>query len=163
LILGTAWALYRFRLRQIAHEHNVRIEERVGERTRVARDLHDTLLQSFQGALYQFQAARNLFVRRPDDAMRTLEDAISSAESAIPEGRDAIQNLRAGSGVRGDLGHLLQATGKELLGATSEDGDHPVFRVTVEGLPQPLLPLLQDELFRIGREILRNAFRHAHA
>ena len=63
----------------------------MGERTRIARDLHDTLLQSFQGFLFEFQAARNLFSRRPEDAMRTLDDAIGSAKAAITEGRDAIK------------------------------------------------------------------------
>jgi signal transduction histidine kinase len=141
----------------------VRLEERVGERTRIARDLHDTLLQSFQGLLYEFQAARNLFPRRPEDALHTLDGAISSAEAAIGEGRDAIQNLRPGSGVRKDLAHLFQAVGKELSGAQNSDSHSAIFGVTVEGPPQPLAPVLQDELYRMGREILRNAFRHAHA
>src|SRR5947209_5943613 len=105
--LALLWALYRYRLHQIAQEFNVRIEERVRERTRIARDLHDTLLQSFQGLLLEFQAARNLFGRRPDDAMHSLDDAISSAGAAIAEGRDAIQDLRSGSEVRSDLAHLL--------------------------------------------------------
>ncbi len=140
----------------------MRLEERVGERTRIARDLHDTLLQSFQGLLYEFQAARNLFARRPEDALHTLDDAIGSAEAAIAEGRDAIQNLRAGSAAGSDLAHLLRAAGRELSGAQHSDGDTAVFRVT-EGWPQTLAPDLQDELYRMGREILRYAFRHARA
>src|SRR5262249_26761327 len=113
LVLGMAWGLYRFRLYQISHEFNVRLEERVRERTRIAPDLHDRLLQSFQGLLFEFQAARNLFSRRPEDAMRTLDGAIGSAEAAIAEGRDAIQNLRSESGSLKDLACLLSAAGKE--------------------------------------------------
>jgi signal transduction histidine kinase/ligand-binding sensor domain-containing protein len=164
--LAVLWGLYRLRLRQVAHQmtnqFNVRLDERVGERTRIARELHDTLLQSFQGALFEFQAARKLFVRRPEDAIRTLDEAIGSARAAIAEGRDAIQNLRPRPASPDDLAHLLRATGKELLDAQESEGGAG-FRLTVEGPPQTLSPVLQDELYRIGREILRNAFRHARA
>ncbi|HEV2274737.1 MAG TPA: two-component regulator propeller domain-containing protein, partial [Acidobacteriaceae bacterium] len=70
-------ALYRLKLRQLHERLNLRLEARLAERTRIARELHDTLLQSFQGSLLQFQAARNLFARRPDEAMHTLDGAIS--------------------------------------------------------------------------------------
>jgi signal transduction histidine kinase len=165
--LASLWGLYRLRLRQVAHQmtnqFNVRLEERVGERTRIARELHDTLLQSCQGLLFELQAARNLFARRPEDAIRTLDGAIGSAEAAIAEGRDAIQDLRVGSDVRSDLAHLLRATGKELSDAQDPHGNLVAFRLTVEGSPQTLSPVLQDEIYRIGREILRNAFHHARA
>jgi signal transduction histidine kinase len=158
---------HRLRLRQVAHQmtnqFNLRLEERVGERTRIARELHDTLLQSFQGLLFELQAARNLFARRPEDAIRTLDGAIGSAEAAIAEGRDAIQDLRVGSDVRSDLAHLLRATGKELSDAQNPHGNLAAVRLTVEGSPQTLSPVLQDEIYRIGREILRNAFHHARA
>lgn len=157
------WGLYRYRLYQIAREFNVRMEERVGERTRIARELHDTLLQSFQGSLFEFQAARNLLSRRPEQALQSLDNAIGGAEAAIAEGRDAIQNLRSGSGVRSDLAHLLRSTGRELSNTQGSNGDGPTFSMTVEGPPQALPPVLQDEIYRIGREILRNAFQHARA
>ena len=162
VLLAAIWGLYRFRLRQIAHEFNVRLDERISERTRIARELHDTLLQSFQGTLFGFQAARNLFVRRPEDAIRTLDDAIGSARAAIVEGREAIQNLRSPRAIHDDLADLLRATGRELSG-TKESTGSAGFRFTVEGTPQTLSPVLQDELYRIGREILRNAFHHARA
>ena len=63
LFLGLLWALYRYRLHQITQNFNAQLEARLGERTRIARDLHDTLLQSFQAALFEFQAARNLFLK----------------------------------------------------------------------------------------------------
>jgi signal transduction histidine kinase len=165
--LASLWGLYRLRLRQVAHQmtnqFNLRLEERVGERTRIARELHDTLLQSCQGLLFELQAARNLFAGRPEDAIRTLDGAIGSAEAAIAEGRDAIQDLRVGSDARSDLAHLLRAAGKELSDARNPHGNLAAFRLTVEGSPQTLAPVLQDEIYRIGREILRNAFHHARA
>ena len=157
------WGLYRYRLHQLAREFNADLDGRVDERLRVARDLHDTLLQSFQGALLEFQAARNLFSRRPEEAIRTLDGAINSAEGAIVEGRDAIQDLRPGSTGQTDLEHLLTGAGQELAGFQNSNGNRPAFHVAVEGPPQTLVPVLQDEVYRIGREILRNAFRHAHA
>jgi ligand-binding sensor domain-containing protein/signal transduction histidine kinase len=154
---------YRFRLRQESARIKVRLEERLAERERIARDLHDTLLQSFQGSLFEVQAARNLFPRRPDDAMQTLDEAIHSAEAAIAEGRDAILDLRSDSAASSDLAHLLAAAGRELSETAVSNGGSPAFCVTVEGSPRDIKPVLQDELYRIGREILRNSFHHARA
>ena len=161
--LAFLWGVYRLRLRQIAHQFDLRLEERIGERTRIARELHDTLLQSFQGSLYEFQAARKLLSGRPEEAGRTLDRAIGSAGAAIDEGREAIQELRSASAVREDLAQLLRAAGQESSGAKSSNENRRAFHVTVEGPPRSLSPILQDELYRIGRELLRNAFRHARA
>jgi signal transduction histidine kinase/ligand-binding sensor domain-containing protein len=157
------WLSWRLRLRQIAQEFNVRLEERVGERTRIARELHDTLLQSFQASLIQMQRARNHFSRSPEEAIRTLDNAIGSSEQAIVEGRDAIQDLRPTATPQSDLEHLLTVTGQELAKAQESNGTPPTLRVTVEGPHRSLSPNLQDEVYRIGREVLGNAFRHAQA
>jgi len=165
--LGFLWALYWYRLHQIAQEFHVRLEERVSERTRIARDLHDTLLQSFHGLMFRLQAARNMLPRRPEEAMQVLDGAITRAEEAIAEGRDAIQGLRAKQADQRDLEQLLTATGQELAGAQAAgqdaNRDSASFRLTVEGPRQTLSPILQDEVYRIARCLLRNAFQHAHA
>jgi len=157
------WALYRYRLYQIKHEFNARLEERVGERTRIARELHDTLLQSFQGSLIMMQAARNFLSRRPEKAGETLDNAINVASGAIAEGRDAIHDLRLQPAVQSDLTQLLTATGQDLAHSEDANGNPVIFRVAVEGERQALDPIIQDEAYRIARELLRNAFRHAQA
>jgi signal transduction histidine kinase len=158
-----AWTIYRIRMRQVAGSLRARFDERLSERTRIARDLHDTLLQSFQASLIQMQRARNHFSRSPEEAVRTLDNAIGSAEQAIVEGRDAIQDLRLTVNPQSDLEHLLTVAGQELASAQNATGTPPIFRVTVEGPHRSLSPILQDEVYRIGREVLRNAFGHAQA
>ena len=162
IFVALLWAAYEFRLRQLQQEFNIRLGERIEERTRIARELHDTLLQSFQGSLYRFQAARNLFSRRPEEALNTLDSAISSAESALSEGRDAIQDLRLGA-AQSRLEDLLTATGQELRDSQDGNTESPFFQVVIEGQRRTLSPLLQDEIYRIAREVLRNAFQHACA
>ena len=161
--LASIWFYYRLRLRRLTHEFNVRVEERVEERTRIARELHDTFLQSVQGLVISFQAARNLLPGRTEEATRMLDRAILEGDEAIAEGRDAIQGLRANPALEKNLEHQLTAAGKDLARSLGAEGEAPIFRVMIEGARQPLSPLLQDEVYRIAREILRNAFYHAHA
>jgi signal transduction histidine kinase len=113
--------------------------------------------------MFSFQAARNLLPGRTEEAIRTLDGAIREGDEAIAEGRDAIQGLRASPGGERDLEYLLTAAGKELARSSCGADESPAFRVTVEGTRQPLSALLRDEVYRIAREILQNAFRHAHA
>jgi signal transduction histidine kinase len=160
--LALLWLGYQFRLRQIQRAYNMRLEERVEERTRIARELHDTLLQSFQGLMFSFQAARNLLPGRTEEAIRTLDASIRKGDEAVAEGRDAIQDLRQESAQR-RLEDLLTATGEELRDALAGNGQSAAFQVTMEGQPRTLSPLLQDEIYRIAREVLRNAFQHACA
>jgi signal transduction histidine kinase/ligand-binding sensor domain-containing protein len=160
--LALLWIGYQFRLRQLQQTFNMRMAERVEERTRIARELHDTLLQSFQGLMFSFQAARNLLPGRTEEAIRTLDGAICKGDEAVAEGRDAIQNLRLGSDQR-RLEDLLTATGQELRDAQDGSSRPAVFQVIIEGQPRTLDPLLQDEIYRIAREVLRNAFQHAGA
>jgi ligand-binding sensor domain-containing protein/signal transduction histidine kinase len=154
---------FRIRMYQVNKRFSIRLEERVEERTRIARELHDTLLQSFHGSMYRMQAARNLLPRRPEEAGEALDGAITRAEQAIDEGRNAIQGLRAEAAIAGDISQLLRAIGQELAASQQGRHDSATFRLTIEGEPQALSPLLQDEVYRIAREVLTNAFQHACA
>jgi signal transduction histidine kinase len=157
------WGLYQLRLRQLARQFNMGLEARASERMRIAREMHDTLLQSFQGLMFRFQAARNMLPRRPEEASQALDGALVTAEQAISESRDAIHDLRSEPVAQNDLAHLLTAMGQELASSQDANRNSPNFSVTVEGERQTLSPSLQDEVYRIAREVLRNAFRHARA
>ena len=159
---GPALGRYQLRVRQLARQFNKTLAARVSERLRIARELHDTLLQSFQGLLLRFQSAAKLLPERPDEARQRLDNAIQQAAEAITEGRDAVQDLRSSAFETNDLANGLKAIGEELI--TSASGpDFPAIDVEVEGSPRNLSPLVRDEAYRIASEALRNAFRHAQA
>jgi len=160
--LALLWVAYQLRVRQLAAQFNMRMEERVSERTRIARDLHDTLLQSFQGVLPRFQAAIYKLPEHPADARETLEAAVDQASQAITEGRDAVQGLRASTVEKNDLALAIRGVAEELASVDSHQSS-PTFQVAVQGTPRNLHPILRDEVYRIAVEALRNAFRHAQA
>jgi signal transduction histidine kinase/ligand-binding sensor domain-containing protein len=155
------WMAYQLRIRQVARQFNRTLDARVSERTRIARELHDTLLQSFHGLLLRFQTALYLLPDRPADAKAQLAGAIDHAAKAITEGRDAVQGLRSSTIEKNNLALAISALGAEL--AADGSGLRPAFHVAVEGETQELHPILRDEIYKIAAEALRNAFRHAHA
>ena len=156
------WAAHRYRMRQVQHAFALTLDARVGERTRIARELHDTLLQSFHGLLLRFQTASYLLPDRPAEAKEKLDGAIEHAAKAITEGRDAVQGLRASTVERNDLAVAIRTVGDEL--ATHASALHPpAFSVAVEGQTRDLHPIVRDEIYKIATEALRNVFRHAQA
>ncbi|HET6899488.1 MAG TPA: triple tyrosine motif-containing protein, partial [Vicinamibacteria bacterium] len=165
LALVPLWLLYRLRVAQVArgmtHDFNLRLEERVNERTRIARELHDTLLQSFQGLMLRFQTARELLPAHPADALEALDGALDRADQALVEGRDAIQNLRSSTAVSSELAQAITSLAEELTGGPEKGA--ATFRMSVEGSPRELNPIVRDDIHRIAREALGNAFRHAQA
>ena len=156
------WAAYLLRLNELKRQFSTVLDARVDERTRIARELHDTLLQSFQGLLLVFQAISNLLPGRPEEAKERLEHALDQASDAITEGRDAVHELRSGGLNTVDLAEAIRNFGTDLLSGTTTETS-PEFGVQVEGTPQPLRPMIRDEVYRIGAESLRNAVRHANA
>ena len=160
--LGVVWAGYHGRVRQVTRQYQRRLDERVNERTRIARELHDTLLQSFHGLLLQFQTAAYLLPERPADARAQLDGAIVHAAKAITEGRDAVQGLRASTLERNDLAMAIRTLGDALESSASAPTP-PEFSVGVEGETRELHPIVRDEIYKIASEALRNAFRHAEA
>ena len=159
-ILGMLAAAYQLRLRQLQLQFNLRLEERVNERTRIARDLHDTMLQSFQGLLLRFQTVSNLLPA--GEPKEKLDGAIDQAAQAITEGRDAVQGLRSSTTVTNDLALAIGALSEE-LGCGETNPNCAEFDVEVEGTPRDLHPILRDEIYRIAGEAVRNAFKHAQA
>jgi signal transduction histidine kinase len=153
-------ALIRLRMLRLTTQMSVRFEERLGERTRIARELHDTLLQGFHGLLLRFQTVSNQLPEGP--AKQRLDSAIDQAAQTITESRDAVQQLRSSAVVTNDLAFALSALGDEL---TADEINHnsALFRVEVEGTPRNLHPILRDEVYRIAAEAMRNAFQHAQA
>lgn len=148
------WELYRMRLRQISAQMQGRLEERLSERERIARELHDTLLQSFQGLMLRLQVVDELLP--PGKAKEQLELSLDRADRAIVEARSAVHNLR--STPSNDLPQALQDAANEMVGEGSA-----TFRLVVEGVVRNLDPILGDEVYRIACECLRNAFKHASA
>jgi predicted ATPase/GAF domain-containing protein/two-component sensor histidine kinase len=139
------------------------LDERVAERTRIARELHDTLLQSFQGLMLRFQSARHLLPGNPTEAVRALDGALDRADQAIAEGRDAIQNLRSSTTVSNELAQAITSLAEELTSGADGEKSSATFRISIEGTPRDLHPDVRDDVHRIAREALRNAFRHAQA
>ena len=162
-VIALVWGVYRLRLRQIAHAFNARLNERVNERTRIARELHDTLLQSFQGLILHFQSARDLLPAQPEKAVEALDGALDRADRALVEGRDAIQNLRSASTASNELAQVITTLAEELTHGPDGARSPATFSMSVEGSPRDLHPLVRDDIHRIAREALRNAFRHAEA
>jgi signal transduction histidine kinase len=161
-VLASLWFAHRVRLQQIAQHFDARLDER----TRIARELHDTLLQSFHGLMFRYQAARNMLPRRTEEAMEALDAALDRTEQAIAEGRDAIHNLRASTTVTNELAQAVTALGNEMSHELASQGSahgSAMFHVVVEGPPRDLHPILRDEVYAIAREAVRNAFRHAQA
>ena len=160
--LALLWGIYQLRIQELRRQFSIALDARVNERTRIARELHDTLLQNFHGLMFQFQAASNLMLRRPDEAKRSLDDAIDETKKALAESRDAIQGLRSEPIAKGNLAELLMLTSRELADANGSDPP-PVFDLIEEGKRQPLSSNISSEVCRIALELVRNAYQHAHA
>jgi len=157
-----ALAAYLVRMRQLTRLLNARFEERLAERGRVARELHDTLLQNFQGLLLRFQTVLALCESRPVEAKEVLRSSIDQTAQAITEGREAVQGLRASTVERNDLAQAITTLGEQLA-AEASSATSAGLHVAVEGASRNLHPIVRDEIYRIASEALRNAFQHAEA
>lgn len=158
-LLGAA--LYRLRMQQVAASINARFDERLAERTRIAQELHDTLLQGFLSASMQVDVAAD---RLPADspAKTLLIRALQVMRQVIDEGRNAVRGLRLSNSASLDLEQAFATIQQEFETGNGQERKTE-FRVTAEGQRRPLHPLLRDEVYRIGREAVTNAFRHARA
>lgn len=159
LALGAALMLYlayALRVRTIRRRLQERHQAQLEERSRIARSLHDTLLQSVQGVLLSFDAHARRVPEGSGERTR-LERTLDLAWKLMAEGRDQIMGLRA-SASPDELLLALQPVGKDL----AEFGGY-AFELRTVGRARALKPQVRDEMYAIGREALRNAARHAHA
>jgi signal transduction histidine kinase len=151
---GLLWLALSLHLRRVATRLQAGLEVRLAERERIARELHDTLLQGFQGLVMRFQGIAN---RIPSDQpLRTLVDqALDRADTVLVDGRNRVHELRTAT----DAGNLEQS----LIAAAGECTADPSarFALTVEGRQRTLHPIVREEIQRIGAEAIRNAFQHA--
>ena len=157
LALTVAALEWNRKLRQVRALYEARVEGRVRERTKLARDLHDTLLQDVQGLILRFQSYL-LKMDEQDASRQALTDVLNRAEESVIESRDAIQNLRTNPIA---VVQLADAFGEysETLSFLSDA------RVVVESDSNSMeeCELDAEELFQIGKEAIRNAFQHAQA
>nr|MEA2797488.1 hypothetical protein [Phenylobacterium sp.] len=157
LAFGAAlWMLYRLRLRQVGERIRARLQERLDERERIARELHDTLLQGVAGLTLKLQSfAEQMPAEQP--ARKLMEQALDRADEMLAEGRDHVRNLRDAQASE-VLPDVLAATAERLrLDPAIE------FKVQVDGEQRPLHPVVFDEVVAIANEALFNAFTHSHA
>lgn len=149
--------LYRWRVHELRNQLTLRFEERLSERTRIAQDLHDTLLQGLVSASMQLHVANDQ-ITEDSPAKPLVGRVMQLMGQVIEEGRDAVRGLRSTIGNADDLETALSRAGQEF--GNEQVGD---YRVIVEGTPTQLHPIIRDEAYRIGREALGNAFRHSKA
>ncbi len=135
----------------------LRLEERLNERTRIARELHDTLLQGFISASLHLHIAME---KLPEEspAKPLLVRALQVTEQVIEEGRNTVRGFRSTDTHSLDLGRAFTRVPQELDFERQVD-----FRVIVQGDPQAVHPVIRDEVYSIGREAMVNAFRHSKA
>jgi signal transduction histidine kinase/ligand-binding sensor domain-containing protein len=156
-LLVVLTVIYLARVRQIVSQTRMLLETRIAERERIARDLHDTLLQGVQGLILRFHDAMQDVP--PNSKTRdSLESALEVADEVILEARNRVKRLRSEALENADLPQSLQKVGIEL----NHQNDLQ-FRVVVKGTVVAIQPSIGEELFFIGREGITNAFLHARS
>ena len=148
-------AIYQLRLQQVARQVRGRMEERLEERERIARDLHDTLLQSVQGLILKFHAVSKQ-IPADTPAYNALDKTLDHADEVLAEGRARIQNLRVNPVSLSDLPAAFRSIAEE-----TSQGRETIFKTVVEGQVRDLHPLVLEECYCIGREAIINALTHS--
>lgn len=151
------WFLYLYRVQQATAHVRERLGVRLEERERIARELHDTLLQGFQGLMLRFQGVLKL-LPEPGAAHQLMESVLDRADQVLVEGRDRVRDLRSEGVNDGELAGSLTRIGDGLA------KEHSIaFSLAIGGTPVRLDPSVWGEAYRIGNEAISNAFRHSMA
>jgi len=157
LIALTIWAAYMVRVRQLSRQLTMRMQDRIDERTRIARELHDTVLQGLASASLQLEVADRQIPG--DSAAKPLVQRISQMmRQLMDEGRHTVRGLRRRHSEEENLERALTQISNDLAVPRKIK-----YQVIVEGMPRSLRALVREEVYRIGGEALANAFRHAGA
>jgi signal transduction histidine kinase len=149
------WLCYWIRVHQVARNHRVRLDERLAERTRIARELHDTLLQTIQGSKVVADAA--IRERCGEEHRRATLLMLSNwLGQAMQEGREALNSLRATATNANGLAEDLRLAAVECT--TRHD---MAVHLSIKGESLNMHPIVRDEVYRIGAEAIRNACMHS--
>jgi signal transduction histidine kinase/ligand-binding sensor domain-containing protein len=154
-LAGAAWMLYRLRVRQVAGRLRARYQVALAERTRIAQDLHDTLLQGFTGVSLQVVAATQR-VSGPPEVIQSLHEVVKLAQQTLADARQAIWDMRSDDSERRSLAEALEAAARSAVG-----GNGVGITVATSGPARRLPPELETTALRVGREAILNAVKHA--
>jgi len=153
--LSVVVLLYRLRVQQVTQQLSGRMEARVEERERIARDLHDTLIQSVQGLILKFHAVSKQLPKE-EVTHEALEQVLDRADEVLAEARDRVRDLRSATETPRDLPAALKLVAEE-----QPEGREAIFKTVIEGKVRPLHPLVFEEAYSIGREAITNALKHS--
>jgi signal transduction histidine kinase/ligand-binding sensor domain-containing protein len=156
-VLLVLMSLYQWRLRQVSRRLTLRMEERVNERTRIAQDLHDTVLQGLLSVSLQLAVANQ---KLPESEPTKSHYAIilGLLRQLVEESRNSVRGLRKMNVESNTLEQALAHIPQDLAGYAQAD-----LGLTVEGSTRTITPFVQEELYLIVREALANAYRHSRA
>ena len=156
VIVLIAWWLYRVRMGHVLRQLTIRTNERLSERTRIAQELHDTLLQGLASASLQLEVADRQ-IAAESNAKALVQRVSQMLHQLMDEGRHTVRGLRLRHPEEENLQRALVQISKDLAGQGKVK-----HHLVVEGTARPLQPLAREEIYRIGAEALVNAFRHSH-
>jgi ligand-binding sensor domain-containing protein/signal transduction histidine kinase len=154
---GLLWMSYRLRVRHVAAQISLRFEERLSERTRISRELHDTLLQNITGFALQLGGLSKT-VTAPESAKERLVDLRRQAEQWLREARDSVWDLRAPVSEGQDFLESMRIVGQQLTA-----GKQIRFHIAVSGAGREASITVRKNLLRIVQEATRNAIQHGGA
>ena len=155
---GVIVEVVRRRTHLLTERLTMRFEERVAERERIAYQIHDTLIQDLIGATLKLELVGFQIADRPRDAQHSVDELAGRMRDTIARGRHMVSSLHFTTVPQYDLVDVLQRAEAEF-----RMSDRPKFTLAHQGEPRPLHPLIRDEVYRICREALANAFRHSGA